>query len=70
MSLHLQKEALAVLLDVSLHACANALSLVQESSLSRLRVAILLSQFVTSVFEVLLNIVGIIGVIFDVVQGA
>ena len=69
MSLHLQREALAVLLDVSLHACANALSLVRESSLSRLRVAILLSHFVTSVFELLLNIAGIIGVIFDAVQG-
>jgi len=69
MSLHLQKEALAVLLDVSLHACANALSLVRESSLARLRVAILLSHFVTSVFELLLHIAGIISVIFDAVRG-
>jgi len=69
MSLHLQREALAVLLDVSLPACANALSFVRESSLSRLRVAILLSHFVTSVFEVLLEIAGIIGVIIDAVRG-
>jgi hypothetical protein len=69
MSLDLQKEAHAVLLDVFLHVCANALSYVQESSLSHLRLAILLSLFLTSVCEVLLNIARIIGVIFDAVQG-
>lgn len=69
MPLDLQKEAHAVLLDVFLHMCANALSHVQESSLSHLRLAILLSLFVTSVFEVLFNIARIIGVIFDAVQG-
>jgi hypothetical protein len=68
MSLDLQKETHAVLLDMFLHVCANVLSHVQESSLSHLRLAILLSLFVTSVCEVLLNIARIIGVIFDAVQ--
>ena len=68
MSLDLQKEARAVLLDVFLDVCANALSHVKESSLSHLRLAIVLSLFVTSVCQVLLSIADIIGVIFNVVQ--
>ena len=68
MSLDLQKEARAVLLDVFLDVCANALSHVKESLLSHLRLAIVLLQCVTSVCQVLLSIADIIGVIFNVVQ--
>ncbi len=68
MSLDLQKEAHAVLPDVFFYVCANALSHVKESSLLHLRLAIALLQFVTNVCQVLLNIVHIIGVIFNAVQ--
>ena len=68
MSLDLQKEARAVLLDVFLDVCANALSHVKESSLSHLRLAIVLSLFVTSVCQVLLGIAHIIDDILVLVR--